>query len=286
MTKSKSGKGPGKSRPQKAPGGGQGRRSTPHRRAAAPSPTTARGGGLWLYGTHAVRAALANPRRQLHRLLATADAAADLEDIALPKDLSLERLPREELSRQLPEGAVHQGLAALVAPLPTLRLEKVLAEAPQAAGERQVLLVLDQITDPQNCGAVLRSAAAFGALAVVAHAHHAAPESGALAKAASGALELMPRVEVGNLSQALRQMQAAGYWVLGLAEEGPATLTAGGSDDHGPRVALVLGAEGRGLRRLTRETCDLLVRLPTRPALPSLNVSNAAAVALFALLAR
>jgi len=245
-----------------------------------------RGGGLWLYGAHAVRAALANPRRQSHRLVATAEAAAELQGLQLPKNLDLQSLSRDEISRLLPEGAVHQGLALQVAPLPNRPLDSLLAQAPGSGGERQVLLVLDQVTDPQNCGAVLRSAAAFGALAVIAPVHHAAPESGALAKAASGALELVPRVAVGNLAQGLRQIQAAGYWVLGLAEEGTTVLAAGGHDDFGPKVALVLGAEGRGLRRLTRETCDLLVRLPTRPALPSLNVSNAAAVALFALLGR
>lgn len=285
MTKSKTGKGPGKSRAQRSTSRGQGRKNLPNRRSGGAMAPARGGGGLWLYGTHAVRAALANPRRRLHRLYATDDAAAELQGVALPDGLPLECLPRDELARLLPEGAVHQGLAALAAPLPTEPLSRLLAERASEAAARDVLLVLDQITDPQNCGAILRSAAAFGAVAVVAPAHHAAPESGALAKAASGALELVPRVEVGNLAQALRQMQAAGYWVVGLAEEGASELRPGGNDGYGPRVALVLGAEGRGLRRLTRETCDLLVRLPTRPALPSLNVSNAAAVALYALLA-
>ena len=248
------------------------------------------GGGLWLYGTHAVIAALANPARRLQRLLATPEAAAAQAQV-LKSAPAAELLSREALARALPEGAVHQGLAALVEPLPPADLGALLAgggagpEAARGAAGRHLLLALDQVTDPQNCGAILRSAAAFGAAGVISPARHSAPESGALAKAASGALELVPRVEVGNLAQALARLKAAGYWVLGLAEDGAATLP-DLPEDPGGRVVLVLGAEGRGLRRLTRESCDRLVRLPTRPALPSLNVSNAAAVALYALLCR
>jgi 23S rRNA (guanosine2251-2'-O)-methyltransferase len=273
--------------------------------AEAPGRKRASGrGGIWLYGTHAVGAALENPARRLHRLICTSEAAAALGKPAAdekpgPARPPLQVVTRAELAQVLPEGAVHQGMAVLADPLPPRHLEDLLrvpAEGDEATGPdhghqvlgrqflgRQVLLVLDQVTDPQNCGAILRSAAAFGALAVIAPARHGAPENGALAKAASGALELVPRVEVGNLVQALGRLKEAGYWVLGLDEEGTAAL---GAEDHGAKVVLVLGAEGRGLRRLTRETCDSLVRLPTRPALPSLNVSNAAAVALYALLAK
>jgi 23S rRNA (guanosine2251-2'-O)-methyltransferase len=251
-------------------------------------------GGIWLYGTHAVGAALENPARRLHHLICTSEAAAALDKPAAdrtpgPARPPLQVVTRAELAQVLPEGAVHQGMAVLADPLPPRHLEDLLGvptEGDEAAGPdrgRRVLLALDQITDPQNCGAILRSAAAFGALAVIAPARHGAPENGALAKAASGALELVPRVEVGNLVQALGRLKEAGYWILGLDEEGTAAL---GAEDHGVKVVLVLGAEGRGLRRLTRETCDSLVRLPTRPVLPSLNVSNAAAVALYALLAK
>jgi 23S rRNA (guanosine2251-2'-O)-methyltransferase len=268
--------------------------------AEAPGHKRASGrGGIWLYGTHAVGAALENPARRLHRLICTSEAAAALHKPAADEKSGPARPPlrvvtRAELAQVLPEGAVHQGMAVLADPLPPRHLEDLLrvpAEGDEATGPdhghqvlgRQVLLALDQVTDPQNCGAILRSAAAFGALAVIAPARHGAPENGALAKAASGALELVPRVEVGNLVQALGRLKEAGYWILGLDEEGTAAL---GAEDHGAKVVLVLGAEGRGLRRLTRETCDSLVRLPTRPALPSLNVSNAAAVALYALLAK
>jgi 23S rRNA (guanosine2251-2'-O)-methyltransferase len=263
--------------------------------AEAPGRKRASGrGGIWLYGTHAVGAALENPARRLHRLICTSEAAATLHKPAAdeksgPARPPLQVVTRAELAQVLPEGAVHQGMAVLADPLSPRHLEDLLRVPPEgdeATGPdqvRRVLLALDQVTDPQNCGAILRSAAAFGALAVIAPARHGAPENGALAKAASGALELVPRVEVGNLVQALGRLKEAGYWILGLDEEGTAAL---GAEDHGAKVVLVLGAEGRGLRRLTRETCDSLVRLPTRPALPSLNVSNAAAVALYALLAK
>ena len=144
----------------------------------------------------------------------------------------------------------------------------------------QILVALDQVTDPQNVGAVFRSAAAFGAVGVLLQARHAPPETGALARAASGGLEHVPRVEATNLARTLDRLRDAGWWVLGLAEEAADHI---GDWEPASRVVLVLGAEGTGLRRLTRERCDQLVRLPTAPAMPSLNVSNAAAVALYAL---
>ena len=265
------------------------RRFSAPSRSPKPAPESATGSSdvgspYWLFGVHPVEAALRNPRRRPHRLLHTAEAAAHHAGLlqlakARPQDAPrLEATDREALARLLPPGAVHQGLALLAEPLPQVDIYEVcdgLAEADRAA-----LLVLDQVTDPHNVGAILRSAAAFGARAVICTERHAAAETGALAKAASGALELVPLVAVTNLARALETIKEAGVWCVGLAAEAEQTIAAA---DLTGRTAIVLGAEGSGLRRLTREHCDLLVRLPTQGALAHLNVSNAAAVALYEL---
>jgi 23S rRNA (guanosine2251-2'-O)-methyltransferase len=230
------------------------------------------GGTVWLYGTHAVLAALANPERRVRRLVATAEAARGLPAGGAP----VETLARPEIDRLLPAGAVHQGIAAQVEPLPGWGIEDI----GRAAGASAVVVVLDQVTDPHNVGAILRSAAAFGALAVVVPDRHAPEETGTLAKSASGALERMPLVRVTNLARALEILKADGFWIAGLAADGPVTLA--GAKLTG-KIALVLGAEGEGLRRLTRTHCDHLVRLPISGAVESLNVSNAAAIALYEL---
>jgi 23S rRNA (guanosine2251-2'-O)-methyltransferase len=237
-------------------------------------------GAVWLYGLHAVAAALANPERQILRLLVTPEAASAL---AIPGDSTQRGLPAAEsqdraaLSDLLPPGAVHQGVAALVEPLDDPGLE-VLCGDWSADGAPHAVVVLDQVTDPQNVGAVLRSAAAFGAAAVVLTERHAASESGALAKAASGALEQVPLVRVVNLSRAIEQLKAAGFWCIGLDADGDKPLHAAPVEGA---VAFLLGSEGAGLRRLTRAHCDHLVRLPTAGPIRDLNVSNAAAVALY-----
>ena len=242
------------------------------------------GSPYWLFGVHPVEAALRNPRRRPHRLLHTAEAAAHHGDLlqlakARPQGAPrLEPVEREPLARLLPPGAVHQGLALLAEPLPAVDIYEVcdgLADADQAA-----LLVLDQVTDPHNVGAILRSAAAFGARAVICTERHAAAETGVLAKAASGALELVPLVAVTNLARAMETLKEAGVWCVGLAAEAEQTIAAANLTG---KTAIVLGAEGSGLRRLTREHCDLLVRLPTAGPIAHLNVSNAAAVALYEL---
>lgn len=253
----------------------------------------------WLYGLHAAAAALANPEREVLRALATPEALERLEGGGkqglAARGLTLERAGRGDLDALLPAGAVHQGLALEVRPLepPTLaqwldQLEAESAGGPSAAEagpapRRRLLLALDQVSDPHNVGAVLRSAAAFGALAVLAPRHGQAPETGVLAKAASGALDHLPYLDAGNLARALELLKERGFWILGLASEGADELSQ--ADPGGPLV-LVLGGEGKGLRRLTREACDLLARLPTRPPIDQLNVSNAAAVALYELLGR
>ena len=242
-----------------------------------------RGSGHWLFGTHAVLAALANPQRRCRRLLLTAEAGHALAGelgalLAAPPRLSPEVVGRGELDRLLPT-AVHQGIALEVAPLEEPTLEEVLRQGATSADA--VLLVLDQVTDPHNVGAILRSAAAFGALGVVVTERHAPHSTATLAKAASGALETIPLVRVGNLARALEEIKGAGFWCIGLAADAAATIAEARLDG---RTALVLGAEGAGLRRLTRERCDLLVRIPlASAAVASLNVSNAAAVALYEL---
>jgi len=198
---------------------------------------------------------------------------------AKPPRAGVEIVERRTLEKLLPSGAVHQGLALAAEPLPAADFKSILATA-ATPGTPQIVVALDQVTDPHNVGAILRSAAAFGALAVIVPEHGAPSVTGALAKAASGALEEVPLLRVANLSRALEKLKDAGFWSLGLDEEAEQTIAA---LDLPARVALVLGAEGSGLRRLTREHCDFLARLPTRSAMASLNVSNAAAIALYAL---
>jgi len=240
----------------------------------------------WIYGRHAVAAALNNPERRWYRLavltgreqeagtlIATAAAARR------GNDEPIRVLDRGDFAALLPEGAVHQGLALAVEPLAEPDLEDVLRRAAILSG-RSVFVVLDQVSDPRNVGAVLRSASAFGALAVVLPVHGSPPVSGALAKAASGALERVPLVRVVNLAHALDRLKEAAFWICGLDETASQTLAA---LDLGGRAALVLGSEGGGMRRLVRERCDYLARLPTRTQQSTINVSTAAAVALYEL---
>ena len=252
---------------------------------ARPQAQLARQPGMpWLYGRHAVEAALGNPARRCRRFIALNETAAEARALleaarAETPAAGLEVLDRREFERLLPPGAVHQGLALAAEKLAERDLNAFIAELPQGK-EPQIVVVLDQVTDPHNVGAILRSAAAFGALAVLVPEHGAPAVTGVLAKAASGALEEMPLLRVANLARALEQLKNAGFWSVGLEENAERAL---GELDLPARIALVLGAEGSGLRRLTREHCDFLGRLPTRGSMASLNVSNAAAVALYAL---
>ena len=268
----------GSSAPQSAP---------PARPPAAPAsrPGTRRDqpqGQHWLYGKHAVVAALLNPARHVARLLAMTEAAqrllAELQHEPRARSIveTAEIVRREEIARRLPADAVHQGLAALAAPLP----ETFLTDLIGAADDQSVIVVLDQVTDPHNVGAILRSADAFGAAGIVSTDRHTAEETGTLAKAASGALERIPLVRVPNLARALRELKDGGFWIAGLSERGTEALAAAKLSG---RIAIVLGAEGDGMRHLTEQHCDLLLRLPLRGAMPSLNVSNAAAIALYEL---
>jgi 23S rRNA (guanosine2251-2'-O)-methyltransferase len=219
-----------------------------------------------------VLAALANPERRIERLLATREVAERHAQEFAGRNPQI--LSREELAQRLPAGAVHQGLAVLVAPLEDPVLEDVLARC----GDNALVLALDQVTDPHNVGAILRTAAAFGAQGTIATERHAPADTGVLAKAASGALEIVPLVRTVNFARTLEQLKDAGFWLYGLDERGDSPI---GALDLAGRVCIVLGAEGEGLRRLTAEKCDRLVTIPTSAALGALNVSNAAAIAAY-----
>jgi 23S rRNA (guanosine2251-2'-O)-methyltransferase len=230
-------------------------------------------GAVRLWGRHAVEAALMNPERRHRKLWATHDGVESL-DGELPPGFPLEYAGPEDLARLVARDAPHQGLVLECDPLEDLHLEEVLGGNPA-----RPIVVLDQVTDPHNVGAILRSAAAFDAAAIVTQDRHAPPEGGVLAKSASGALEIVPWVRVVNLARALEEMAEAGYWRIGL--DGEADTDFADALPTGP-VAIVLGAEGEGMRHNIAAHCDSLARLPISSAMESLNVSNAAAIALYA----
>jgi 23S rRNA (guanosine2251-2'-O)-methyltransferase len=235
---------------------------------AAPAP------GLWLYGHHAVAAALANPRRDVKRLVLT-ERAAEAFGKALLARARPELANSDAIGRLLPPSAVHQGVALQCNPLPQRDISDI---APARDGARRIAVVLDQISDPQNTGAILRSAAAFGVVAVIVQDRHSPPESGALAKAASGALDIVPYIVVVNIARTLRELSEQGFWRVALAGDGEIPLKDAVNTGD---VALVMGSEGAGLRRLVREHCDAAAYVPVESGMESLNVSNAAAIALY-----
>ncbi|WP_420546772.1 23S rRNA (guanosine(2251)-2'-O)-methyltransferase RlmB [Curvivirga sp.] len=234
------------------------------------------GNQLWLYGNHPITAALENRERKIEAIAVTASTQDRYADLCIKRNIPMIVTNREELDRLFGEDAIHQGVGLLVQRLNEYALEDLLF----GAGEDDVYLVLDQVTDPHNVGAILRSAAVFGAKAVILPERNAPEESAVLAKSASGALESTPLVYVGNLARALDKIRDAGFWTVGFAGEAEVelqevTLTG--------KIALVMGAEGPGMRRLTRENCDTLARIPmAENVVGSLNVSNAAAIALYA----
>ncbi|MCK9915891.1 23S rRNA (guanosine(2251)-2'-O)-methyltransferase RlmB [Microbacteriaceae bacterium K1510] len=227
-------------------------------------------GPVIMYGWHTVTAALQNPARQIRKLLATENAARRLAEEGIPTPPQLEVVRPGAIAERLLPDAVHQGLYLETEPLPAPAIENLPAQG--------LVLVLDQITDPHNVGAIFRSAAAFAATAIVTTQRHSPDATGALAKAASGALEHVPLVNVQNLARGLAALKTNGFMVVGLDSEGEADLAA--LPLRAP-LALVLGAEGKGLRQLTKETCDHLARIDVPGAIKSLNVSNAAALALY-----
>ncbi len=255
-------------RDQKAGGPPQQQRS----KRPATEGTQAPEGLVRLYGLHTVRAALDNPARQIKRMLVTRNALDRLEITdtdALPFDVDI--VDPRAIDRETGSEAVHQGVMIEVQPLK--------AQSLRALKDSPLLLILDQVTDPHNVGAIMRSAVAFGAGAIITTARHSPQESGVLAKAASGALELIAHIEVRNLADAIGELHELGFTTIGLDSEGPLELEKTMSAD---RIALVLGAEGKGLRQKTRETVTHLARLDMPGAIKSLNVSNAAAISLYA----
>ncbi|WP_284125021.1 23S rRNA (guanosine(2251)-2'-O)-methyltransferase RlmB [Parerythrobacter aestuarii] len=232
-------------------------------------------GYVRLWGRHAVEAALLNPARQHRKLWATRDGIDSL-DGELPPDFPVEYADVTDLARLVAKDAPHQGLVLECEPLPDQHIEDVVDDG-------RPVVVLDQVTDPHNVGAILRSAAAFDAAAIVTQDRHAPPESGVVAKSASGALERVPWIRVVNLARALDTLAERGYWRIGLTGHTETTLAE--ALPEGP-VALVLGAEGEGMRHNIEQHCDALARLPISNAIESLNVSNAAAIALYAVSTR
>jgi 23S rRNA (guanosine2251-2'-O)-methyltransferase len=233
----------------------------------------AEGGTEWLWGWHAVQAALANPAREnFKRLLVAPSKAREIEAAAAKAKVRFEQMENPDIARHLPAGAVHQGVALLAEPLAGIDLDALID------GPGGVLLMLDQLTDPQNVGAIFRSAAAFGARGVILQERHAPALTGALAKAAAGAVDALPHARVINLSRALELLTESGWRAVGL--DGSAQTTLEDALDARPTV-LVMGSEGEGLRRLVAEHCDTLARIPMPGGFESLNVSNAAAVALY-----
>jgi len=236
-----------------------------------------------LFGMHAVAEAWMNPKRHIHTLYIT-DKAMDGFDNALKTahDQGLKRpnptiIDKNDLDHALPQGSVHQGIGLTCQPLEEIDIHDIIrAEEPK---ERSILVILDQVTDPHNVGAIIRSTAAFGASGMIMQRKHAPELKGVLAKTACGGIEHVPVAYETNLTRSIEALQQAGYFAIGLCEHTEESVS---RLSEYPKLVLVLGAEGDGLRRLIREQCDLLVRLPTAPPIASLNVSNAAAVALFA----
>lgn len=242
------------------------------RQAKAHGPLPVDDDEVLLYGLHTVRAAIENPERTLISLKVTQNALARLtEGLDLPASLTIEIVRPRDIDDILGPDAIHQGVMLKARALPVRRLD--------ALEDSPLLLVLDQVTDPHNVGAILRSAVAFSAGAVITTMRHSPTESGVLAKSASGALELIPYIQITNLAKALEELHGMGFTSIGLDSEGPAPLE---GTMRGDKIALVLGSEGKGLRQKTRETVSALARLDMPGQIKSLNVSNATAISLYA----
>ena len=246
------------------------RRSSSARRSAQEA-------SFWIFGLHAVRSALLNERRKKRRLVATRNAANKLKDAIKSSGMSAEIVDPRRFPVPLDSGSVHQGVALEVFPLEWGSTLEICGKA----NDNHLVLVLDRVTDPHNVGAILRSAEAFGAIAVISPSRHSSPETGALAKSASGALEKVPYIRIGNLATELTLLRNMGYVIIGLDAQSPLNLSETLQAYASRPLALVLGSEGAGLRELTKTSCDSLANISAVLA-GSVNVSNAAAIALYA----
>lgn len=226
----------------------------------------------WLWGTHAVTAALNNPRRTIHIKLATESARARLGDLGK----TFEDTAPHDISSRLPEGAVHQGVAVQIAPLPNPELEDLIA-----SDSVRRLVILDQVQDPHNLGAIFRSAAAFGFAGVVLQSRNAPPITGVVAKSAAGAIETVPEIRVVNIARTLRTLEEAGWYSIGLAGGGPRNLSESIAPLRDEKLAVVIGAEGSGLRPNVQSSCALVAHIPIAKTMESLNASVAAAIAFY-----
>lgn len=234
----------------------------------------------WLWGIHAVREAWLNPNRQIHSLLITDKNQKLVDEWGVAKGLrrpSPDIVDRDIINKRLPSGSVHQGIAIQCSPLDEVFLSDIVIKSKSA--DNMMIVMLDQVTDPHNVGAILRSACAFGASAIIVQSRHTPEATGVMAKAACGALEYVPIIREVNLSRAIEQLQDNFFNVVGLDETGEDIAKINRSD----KTCLVMGAEGPGLRQKVKENCTSLLRLPTDGPVPTLNVSNATAVALYAL---
>lgn len=277
MSKNKNKKPSTKSKPKKRPSNSADRGQKRDHFKSSPKATS---NGLWLYGKHAVLAALENPMRKIKRLMITKRSHDQYQEALTEihlnhRTLNPEIAAIEVFEKNLPSDSVHQGIALLTEPLPDSHIDECCVALQD---QKNLVLIMDQVTDPHNVGAIIRSAAAFGAKAIITTDRHAPPESGVLAKSASGALEALPWVRVTNLSRALDQLAEMGYWRIGLDGHAKEDVK---DVNFGDNIALVLGAEGKGIRKGTADHCDGLVKLPISRTVESLNVSNAAAVALY-----
>jgi len=231
----------------------------------------------WIWGRHTVEAALANPNRKIKKLY----ISNDIGPLTIPPNIVTVKTSKEQISAILPKNAVHQGIALLSDPLPTTTIEQICSIPSKT--QNSTIMILDQITDPRNVGAILRSAAVFGAAAVILPNRNATRLTGVLAKSASGALDVVPLAHANNLVRTMELLKNSGYWCIGLDSQSKTKIP---SSPQAAHQAITVGAEGSGLRRLTKEKCDMVYKIPSTGRVKSLNVSTAAAVALFALSAK